>query len=322
MVTNPPTSALPEGLALAQLVEFSEARAYASLFSAAQAAEPTLGFSTQQHGGAVLLRAHAVNNSLLVNRVLGLGLAQPVTEADVAALVQAYAGGSVAFGVELSPAALPADLPALLRAQRLRKAFPAQILVRDGSAPPPRYASWQRAAGLSVQIAGPEQADTLARLCCSNFDMPEPVRGLLRLGSCAPGWRRWLALDGEQPVGGSLSYVQDGVAWLGWTSVCPSHRGRWVHAGIVARQLEDAHAAGCTWVTTETAISSKEKPDAAYHNLRNFGFQDAYLRPVHVYQPRRPSLGSAASAGPSAGPSAGANAAPSASSASTPAGDA
>lgn len=287
MTNTPP--ALPTGLELARLVEYSEARAYASLFAAAQAAEPALGFSTLRQGGAVLLRAQAVGNSLLVNRVLGLGLESAATESDVAALVQAYSSGSVAFGVELSPAALPADLPALLKAQRLRKAFPAQILVRDGAPPPPRYAAWQRATGLRVQTVGPEHAATLARLCCENFAMPEPVQGLLRLGSCAAGWRRWLALDGDVPVGGSLSYVQDGVAWLGWTSVCPSHRGRWVHAGIVARQLEEAFEAGCQWVTTETAISSPTKPDAAYHNLRNFGFVDAYLRPVHVFQPRRPT---------------------------------
>ena len=275
------------GRALARLVEFSEARAYFSLFNSAYAADPGLGFSCSRAGSSVLFRAQAVTSSLLFNRVLGLGVAEPASAEVIASLVAAYADGTVSFGVELSPAAEPADLPTMLAAQRLRKAFPAQILYRDGAAPPPRYEAWARATGLRVEWVAPEHAGTLARVCCENFKMPEAVWQLLRIGSCAAGWRRWLALDGDEAVGASLSFVQDDVAWLGWTSVRPSHRGRWVHAGIVARELEEAHAAGCAWVTTETAISTKEKPDAAYHNLRNFGFKDAYPRAVHVYQPRR-----------------------------------
>ncbi len=232
------------------------------------------------------LRAKALKTTLLFNRVLGLGVFQPASTDQVLDLIAAYSQGTTPFGVEVSPAAVPGDLPAMLKSHRLRRTLPVQVLYRDGSAPPPRYAAWQRATGMSVEAVGPDFAPTVAAVCCENFKMPEGVANLLVTGSCAPGWRRWLAMDGQTAVGASLSYVSDGVAWLGWTSVNASHRGRWVHAGIVARQLEDAHAAGCQWVTTETAVSSKEKPDAAHHNLRNFGFLDAYQRPLYVYQPR------------------------------------
>lgn len=281
--------AAPSGLALAQLVEFSEARAYASLFAATQAARPELGFSSLAVGSAVVLRAPQCSGSLIVNRVLGLGLNGAARNEDLAALMAAYDDGRVPFGVELSPFAEPAELPAMLKAHRLRKSVSAQILVRPGTPPPPHYANWAQATGLRVQLVGPEQAATVARICCENFLVPEPVGELLCIGICSAGWRRWLALDGDTPVGASLSHVQSGVAWLGWTSVLPSHRGRWVHAGIVARQLEDANESACDWVTTETAASTPEKPDAAYRNLRNFGFQDAYRRPIHIYQPRRAS---------------------------------
>ncbi len=277
----------PVGLPLARLVEGSEARAYASLFNATHAADPALGFRASTVGSAVLLQAEAVHSTLVVNRVLGLGVFEPANIEHLEATVAAYAAGQVPFGVELSPAAEPAELPAWLKAHRMRKSLPVQVLLRDGSAPPPRYAAWTRATGLRVEAVPCALSPRVAGLCCENFNMPEPVGQLLAIGSCAPGWRRWLAFDGDAAVGASLSYVENGVAWLGWTSVQASHRGRWVHAGIVARQLEDAHAAGCAWVTTETAVSSKERPDAAYHNLRNFGFQDAYARSFHIYQPRR-----------------------------------
>ena len=271
---------------MAQLVEMSEAYAYASLFDATQISNPELGFSSSRLGSAVVLRAQKINKTLLVNRVLGLGVVEAVTQEDIESLIAAYAGGSVPFGIELSAFAASEHFLLLLKQNRLRKTFPTQVLYRDGSMPPPRYASWAKATGLRVDAVGPEHVDVLARICGENFNVPEQVQHLLRAGSCSTGWRRWLAFDGDSPIGASLSFLRDDVAWLGWTSVQPSHRGRWVHCGIVAKQLEDAHAAGCSWVTTETAVSTKERPDAAYHNLRNFGFREAYLRPVYVFNPR------------------------------------
>jgi hypothetical protein len=269
---------------LAVLCEGSEARAYTSLVAAARAAP---GFEVARQGAVVMLRSTAVRSSLLFNRVLGLGLGTPARAADIDGVCSWYAADGLPFGVELSPAARPAELPDWLRAQRLRKRLPTQVLVRNGSAPPPHYAPWARMTGLRVDAVGPDAAATVARVSCENFAMPAAVADLLTLGSQAPGWRRWLALDGQTAVGASLSYVEDGVAWLGWTSVLPSHRGRWVHAGIVARQLQDAFESGCQWVTTETAQSSPAQPDPAYFNLRKFGFADAYLRPVYVYVPAR-----------------------------------
>lgn len=273
----------------ATLVEGSEARAHASLFAAACAkdAGASGGFALARLGSAVMFRSTAVRSTLLVNRVLGLGVEVPASAAHIERIADWYATENLPFGIELSPAAQPAELPEWLRAKRLRKSLPTQILLRGGEPPPPHYEPWARLTGLRVQAVGIEGAATVARLSCQNFQMPPQIGHLLTLGSQAPGWRRWLALDGKEPVGASLSYVENGICWLGWTSVLASHRGRWVHAGIVAKQLQDAHEAQVQWVTTETAVSSPAKPDPAYFNLRKFGFCDAYLRPVYVFAPPR-----------------------------------
>lgn len=275
---------------LAALVEGSEARAYLSLFAAAASAGVAdTKFRARKSGAVAMFQSEVVRSTLLVNRVLGLGTQTPATGAEVEALVGWYAAHELPFGVEFSPAAQPDSLPELLRAHKLRKTFSTQVLYRDGSPPPPHYEPWARMTGLRVEAVGPESAATVARLCCENFQMPAQVGELLAAGAVAPGWRRWLALDGEHAVGASLSYVEDGIGWLGWTNVSASHRGRWVHAGIVARQVQDCHDAGCRWITTETAVSTREKPDAAYVNLRRFGFEDAYCRPTYVHVPRRSS---------------------------------
>lgn len=281
----PPTStdaSAPSPADLTALLECSEARAYADLFAGAGA-----GFLAQPVGSALALAADALPGVVIANRVIALGAAAQATVDELDQLLALYAARGLGFGVELAPGAQPAqELAGWLKARRMRRAMQGKAMLwRDGSPPPPRYEKWARATGLRVEQVGEEGAHDLARLCCENFQMPAATLPLLLVGTRGHRWRRWLAFDGDRPVGGSLSYVEGEVAWLGWTSVLPSHRGRWVHAGIVARELDDVAAAGCRWVTTETAPSTAERPDAAHHNLRQFGFQEAYVRQTYLRQP-------------------------------------
>jgi GNAT superfamily N-acetyltransferase len=234
-------------------------------------------------GSAVAVMADSVTTSLNLNRVIGLGVAEPATEEMVDKICSWY---TTPFGIELSPASKPNDLAQWLKARRLRRAFDSRILYRDGSPPRAAYGSWVKATGLRVEQTGVEHAAALARLSCENFRMPESVQPMIEATAQRAGWRHWVAFDGDRPVGGSLSYVEGGICWLGWTSVLPSHRGRWIHAGIVAKELHEAHQAGCKWITTETASGTVQSPDPAYHNLRNFGFRDVYMRPIYVGSPR------------------------------------
>jgi GNAT superfamily N-acetyltransferase len=268
---------------VARLVELSEARAYASFVAAAPpAVAQKYGFRVATIGCTVAIMADSVTASLNLNRVIGLGVAESATEEMVDRLCSQYV---TPFGIELSPASKPGDLPQWLKARRLRKAFVSRILYRDGSPPRDVYGSWAKSTGLRVEQTGPESAAALAKLSCENFRMPESVQPVIEGTARQPGWRHWVAFDGDLPVGGSLSYAEGGVCWLGWTSVLPSHRGRWVHAGIVAKELQEAHQAGCDWVTTETASGTEKSPDPAFHNLKNFGFREAYLRPVYAGRP-------------------------------------
>jgi GNAT superfamily N-acetyltransferase len=269
---------------LARLVELSEARAYASLVAAAPpAVAEQYGFRVATIGCAVAIMADSVTTSLNLNRVIGLGVAESATEEMLDRLCSRYVAP---FGIELSPASKPGDLPQWLKARRLRKAFVSRILYRDGGLPRDVYGSWAKSTGLRVERTGPENAAALAKLSCENFRMPDSVQPVIEATVRQPGWRHWVAFDGDLPVGGSLSYVEGGICWLGWTSVLPSHRGRWIHAGIVAKELQEAHETGCNWITTETASGTEESPDPAYHNLKSFGFREAYMRPVYAGRPR------------------------------------
>jgi hypothetical protein len=96
---------------LAYQVEYDEAEAYADLFSFAPA---NLSLQVQRIGGSVLLLAEHFD-TLLFNRVIGLGLSEPATEALLDQIVATYQqAGLHNFGVQLSPASLPATLPTWL----------------------------------------------------------------------------------------------------------------------------------------------------------------------------------------------------------------
>lgn len=269
------------------IAEGSEARAYAELFTAA--ALP--GFECHDIGGATALLSLAAPGVFIVNRVLGYGIGRAPDDAWLDALMTPFRERGQGFALELARPDPDGSLQARLKAAGLRRISVSQVLLRDGQPPPPRYESWARGTGLRVEAVDADRAASVAALCVENFAVPPAVGELLAAGTRGPAWRRWLALDGDTPVGASLSFVAEGVCWLGWTSVSPSHRGRWVHAGIVARQLEDAAAAGCGWVSTETARSTKARPDPSHYNQRSFGFQDAYLRPTLAWVPPRATKG-------------------------------
>lgn len=269
----------------AVICEASEARAYRALID--EAALP--GFAAAlRAGGATVLSGPAAPGAFIVNRILGFGVGDcPADEPTLDALIGPLRERGLGFALELAVPEPEAGLTALLKARQLRRIAVAQVLLRDGTPPPPRYESWTRSTGLRVEAVGPERSGEVAAACVRNFGVPDAVGELLATGTRGERWRRWLALDGTAVVGASLSFVDGGIGWLGWTSVDPSHRGRWVHAGIVARQLEDCAASGCRWVTTETARSTPERPDPAHYNLRRFGFADAYARPSLAWAPPR-----------------------------------
>jgi GNAT superfamily N-acetyltransferase len=271
--------------AASSICEASEAAAYRDLLS--EAGLPGFG-AVHAANGATTLNAPAAPSAFIVNRILGFGVGScPADAATLDALIEPLRVSGTGFVLELAVPEPDAELTALLRARQLRRIALAQVLLRDGSPPPPRYQSWARSTGLRVEAAEPGRSSEVAAACVRNFGVPAAVGELLAAGTRGARWQRWLAFDGGAVVGASLSFVADGVGWLGWTSVDPSHRGRWVHAGIVARQLEDCAAAGCRWVTTETARSTDARPDPAHYNLLRFGFADAYTRASLAWAPPR-----------------------------------
>jgi len=266
-----------EARKIASLVEFSEARAYRSLVQAAPAAFlDQHGFRATMFGSAVAVVAPSVTNTLNLNRVIGLGVDEPASPEMLDAIASLYGQHGVPYGIELAPCAQPRELPNWLRQRRLRRTIGTAMIFRAAEAVP-RYSG-----PVAVVRACGEEQEIVADICCTVFRMPPVVRTLIaNLGGYA-GWRQWLAYLGPKPVASALSYVCDGVAWLGWDATLPEYRGQGCQTVLIAHRIKDAADTGCRYITTETSINTTTRRDPSYQNYEKMGFLFAYERATYV----------------------------------------
>jgi hypothetical protein len=260
---------------LAELVEFGEADAYEDLF---RHAPPDLGLSVVRSDGAVLFIAPLLP-IVLFNRVIGLGLRQPATEAALDEILARHrAAGSTTFAVQLSPSAAPSDLPAWLHARGLA--------LRDIWAKVYRAATPDIAiqTDLRIERIGRTHAAAFTEISCTAFGMPVMMQPWLAAGVGQPGWAHYLAFDGETPVAGAALFVKGDMGWLGIDGTLPAHRRRGAQGALMAQRIRDAAELGCRWVVTETGEDTPEHPNPSYHNMLRTGFVLAYYRPNYIAQ--------------------------------------
>lgn len=284
----PSPSALPDDVA--QRVELSERDAYAAFAEAAQAAGHD-DLLTLRRGNALALALPAARGTLVLNRVLCLGLttAQEQTaegatdgaasEADLDALADFYRAHRLPWGLEYGPAQQPAALKDWLRQRRIRRTQASTLLIRRCDTPLPAPAS---DCTLTIRRWQPEDADAGARLAADVFGLPEPFIPLLASLNRHPRWRQWLALEDGRVVATSLLYLGDDMAWIGWGATLDGYRGRGIHPALLAARLQDAAAHGCRWLSSETASGTPAQPDPSLRNLVRMGFTPVHQRHTHV----------------------------------------
>lgn len=200
--------------------------------------------------------AHPLNQAL--------GLVDPVTEAELAA-VEAFLG--VPTVLEMSPAADPALWPLLaLRGYRLQQFQ--QLWVR------PLDSAEAMVPSPQVRIAEAAEADLYNRVVCAGFmerddwrHLEPPFRTSLEV---ADAWG-FLAFVGDEPAGGGMLGIVDGVALLSGDGVIPSFRGQGLQKALIHYRLSFAAARGCDLACASTAPGT-----ASQRSYEASGFHAAY----------------------------------------------
>ena len=263
---------------MARIVELGEGEAYTDLYRAAPADFAARhGVRAERIGSAIALTMQSLD-AVLFNRVIGLGLTEPATEAMVDDIVGMYRrAGTNNWAVQLSPAALRSELPGWLEAHGLARddSWPK---VYRGVEPPPAIHT-----GLAVRRVSPEHADAFSRIVCRGFGVPEFIGPWVAATIGRDGWKHYMAFDGERPVATGALFVRKDIGWLGIAATLASHWGRGAQGALMARRIQDGAAMGCRWLVTETGEDTPEHPNPSYHNMLRTGFRLAYLRPNYIW---------------------------------------
>lgn len=223
--------------------------------------------SAAEAGGATVLRVPEVPGSPMVNRVVGLGVRSPATEADVDAALAAM-GAGVAFYVAVAPGARPAALPEWLHARGLEPGWGWMAFRRD-VAPPASAVTSLRVTEVDTDA----DAQAFARVVRVSYELPEAIEPRLERMR-ETGWRCWVALDGDEPAGAGALFAADGVAYLGFAGTLSAHRGKGAQSALLAARIRRAAELDCDLILTETGERSGDRPSNSYRNILRAGFRE------------------------------------------------
>ena len=272
--------AAPDRLLLARALEGIEQRAWRDRWSAADdAVVEALGLELADVDGATSLVAARVD-SLLMNRVIGLGVHRRAGDATLDALA-AHHAGRPAHAVNLCPWAEPDDLTQRLRERGYGNWFHHVKWCRDASAIAP-VASALRITPVTAADAG--DFATLAAELFAEGDAASARWHRSAVGR--DGWTHLVARDGDAPVACGAVFVRDGLAWIGLGGTLESHRRRGAQGALLAHRVHLAIESGARLITLETAPDWPELDPVSWRNAQRAGFQVAYDRPSWIPSPQ------------------------------------
>ena len=243
--------------------------------------DPSSGASALDVAGGVAIFA---GSGSPLTQALGVGLAGPVTAAELD-LLEAHLcpGGDGAKQIELCPFVDP-TLPALLAARGYRiNEWQLAWTCAVPSAPiapplPPDDA-------LRVRRVRAGEEDVFFRTVLAGFLESEEVPGdaiaLMRPTAFAERHELFLALVGDEAIGGGALTWTDGVAFVNGSGVRPAFRRRGAQGALLRARLTRARELGCT-----VACSTTYPGTASRRNMERHGFHVAYPKLV-MLQPAR-----------------------------------
>ncbi len=216
-------------------------------------------------GGATVLTVGEAPGSPMLNRIVGLGVDAPATEAGVDAALAAV-GAGVTFYVALAPGAQPPSLPAWLEARGLEPSWGWMLFQRDVT-PLPAPPTTLRL----VEVQGHDEAAAFARVVGESYGLPAQVQPRLAAAH-ERGWLCLVAFDGDEPAAAAALLVTDGVGYLGLAGTLAEQRGKGAQSALLAERIRRAAQLGCDLLVTETGERVEGRPSNSYRNILRAGF--------------------------------------------------
>ena len=202
----------------------------------------------------------------------GLGMSDPVGDADLDRLEEFYRARGVPAAIEVCPLAHP-SLAERLGRRGYRVIEFSNTLVR----PVAREERPATPPGMTIERMAPADFDLWVRTATLAFFEPDPVPpeylAVFSLFPHMPETTLFLARIEGEPCGAAAVALTEGVAAFFGTATLGRFRGRGTHAALLAARLAHASAAGC-----DLAVMGALPGSASQRNAERAGFRVAYTR--------------------------------------------
>ncbi|HEX8792289.1 MAG TPA: GNAT family N-acetyltransferase [Polyangiaceae bacterium] len=259
----------------ARVLERALAECSAGTARAMAKLDPASGASVLEVAGGLAIFAGPGSP---VTQGLGMGLRGPVSEAELDAMERHLRpDGSGPVQLEVCPFVDP-SLSALLaqRGYRVNEwqlvwACPIPDVPAAPAAPPDER--------LVVRRTRPGEEDLFFRCVLSGFlesdEVPEAALALMRPAGHAEGVELYLALLGDEPIGGASLARAGTVAFVNGCGVRPAYRRRGAQGALLRTRLARARELGCTVGYSATLPGTSSR-----RNMERYGFRVAYPKIV------------------------------------------
>jgi ribosomal protein S18 acetylase RimI-like enzyme len=283
---NTPTSTPNRRHSDTELVRFAEhieARAWLDIVNAAPTWLRTqAGLHAEECDGVTLLAASRLD-SVLFNRVIGLGERAPTSDAQIATIMDRYwTIGIERYWIHVGPYARPAPIARLMRAHNLkahrrswvRMVRPAKVVTRAPTE-------------LNVREATLDDATAIASIVGGSFDLPQLGAEMFASLVDRRRWRIFVAEHGREVMAAGGVFSEGEVAYLAFAATRPEFRCRGAQRALMQARINAAVDDGCRWLATATGFPlAADESSPAYHNMLWAGFRPVAIRDNYAPEAR------------------------------------
>ena len=260
------------------MFELVERDAWLDFFTAApDDCAQAFGISSLRLGDMGLLASREVA-IVEFNRAMCVGTVAPATETELdeaSAWLKTNAAPGWAF--QVAPAAHTRAVQDWLRRRAMTASGTGWAKFERGTSP----AAHMKTSRVQIRLVNTARANAFGQVVQAGFGLPVATAKWFAALFGRPGWRLYLAYDGQTPIASGAAFAQHDVAWFGMDATLSDFRRRGAQTALINRRIEDGRAARLVGFTAETGqpLVGQEAAHTSYSNYRRAGFTPVYARP-------------------------------------------
>lgn len=260
---------------LAAMAEQIEIRAWCDIIAAAPLwLRLSAQLIAEESNGTLLLASRGIE-SLLFNRVIGLGEHAPASNEQIGDLMDRYRSLDISsYWIHVGPYAQPSRLGRVLQGHGLKPYRRSWVKMMR----PARRVTLPLSE-VHVRRARVQDAHIVASIVGPAFDLPQHAAELFAQLIDRPRWVLYVAELRGEIIGTAGMYLDGDIAYLAFAATREQYRRLGAQRALMQARINHASDAGYSWIATETGFPlAADEPSPSYHNMLWAGFRPIAIR--------------------------------------------